>query len=310
MPNTYYDSSLTGEQIEAALTAIDGVVSQENNGKVLAIENGKIVAKSASEWTDTPVLEPLNVTANGDYTPPSGTDGFNSVHVAVPGAGTIEPLSVTENGTYNPPSGVDGYAPVTVSVSGGGGGGLDNFVGSFYIGGVVDVPNKMAGKLAGYFYVKDASYNDLIIDWSQPFEIKCTYKHLTTNRVALFGSMGTYYHAPSIESRPSNDAVWVGISLNGGSWGMTKSIPVSIPTNTWITVTETWDGSTLTVTVDNGTTTVTDTMMPSTIYAGDGSSFQFGNVSSDSNLKGTNWFLNLEQSYIKSNGVTVWGNAS
>ena len=32
--------------------------------------------------------------------------------------GTIEPLSVTQNGTYTPPSGVDGYAPVTVNVSG------------------------------------------------------------------------------------------------------------------------------------------------------------------------------------------------
>lgn len=155
MPNiNYVAQGLDGEQIEAALTAIDGVVSQENNGKVLAIENGKIVAKSASEWTDTPVLEPLSVTENGDYTPGAGVDGFNAVHVAVPGAtlttksitqngtynasqddadgyssvtvnvpggATIEPLTVTQNGTYTPPSGVDGYAPVTVNVSGGGG---------------------------------------------------------------------------------------------------------------------------------------------------------------------------------------------
>lgn len=122
MPDiNYVAQGLDGEQIEAALEAIDGVVTQENNGKVLAIENGKIVAKSASEWTDAPVLEPLSVTANGDYTPGAGVDGFNSVHVAVPGAGNIQPLSVTENGTYDPPSGVDGYAPVTVNVSGGGG---------------------------------------------------------------------------------------------------------------------------------------------------------------------------------------------
>lgn len=152
MPDTYYESELTGAQIENALKAIHGVVSPSNNGKVLAIENGSIVPKSASEWTDTAVLEPLNVSANGDYTPPTGTDGFNSVHVAVPsatlatknitsngtynasqddadgyssvivavpGGATIEPLTVTENGTYNPPSGVNGYAPVTVNVSGG-----------------------------------------------------------------------------------------------------------------------------------------------------------------------------------------------
>ena len=154
MPNTYFDSDLTGEQIDAALKAIDGVVTPENNGKVLVVENGKIVAKSASAWTDAPVLEPLSVAANGDYTPGDGVDGYNAVHVAVPGAtlikksitqngtynasqddadgyssvtvvvpggATIEPLEVTQNGTYNPPSGVDGYSPVTVNVSGGSG---------------------------------------------------------------------------------------------------------------------------------------------------------------------------------------------
>ena len=122
MPNTYFDSELTGAQIEAALNAIHGVVTPTNNGKVLTIEDGAIVAKSASEWTDTPVLEPLSVTANGDYVPESGVDGFNSVHVAVSGGGgaVVQPLSVTANGTYTPPSGVDGYAPVTVNVSGGG----------------------------------------------------------------------------------------------------------------------------------------------------------------------------------------------
>ena len=84
MANTYYDSQLTGEEIEAALEAIDGVIEPSNNGKVLAIENGKIVARSV-QW------------------------GSGAV---------VQSLSVTQNGTYNPPSGVDGYAPVTVNVSG------------------------------------------------------------------------------------------------------------------------------------------------------------------------------------------------
>lgn len=49
MANTYYDSKLTGEEIEAALTAIDRLIVPANNGKVLVIENGKIVAKSVQE---------------------------------------------------------------------------------------------------------------------------------------------------------------------------------------------------------------------------------------------------------------------
>lgn len=122
MPNTYYVAQgLDGEQIEAALEAIDGVVTPENNGKVLVVENGKIVAKSASTWTDAPVLEPVTIRQNGTTTPPTGVDGFNSVTVAVPGAGYIEPLTVTQNGTYTPPSGVDGFSPVVVNVQGGSG---------------------------------------------------------------------------------------------------------------------------------------------------------------------------------------------
>ena len=87
MANTYYDSQLTAAEIEAALEAIDGVIVPANNGKVLAINNGKIEARSV-QWGG--------------------------------GSSVVQPLSVTQNGTYNPPSGVDGYAPVTVDVSGGG----------------------------------------------------------------------------------------------------------------------------------------------------------------------------------------------
>lgn len=121
MPKTYYDSELTGAQIESALEAIHGVVTPSNNGKVLCIVNGAIAAKSASEWGQGAVLEPLSITANGNYTPSAGVDGFSSVTVNVSGGGgaVVQPLSVTQNGTYNPLSGVDGYAPVTVNVSAG-----------------------------------------------------------------------------------------------------------------------------------------------------------------------------------------------
>jgi len=88
MANTYYDSQLTAAEIEAALEAIDGVIVPANNGKVLAINNGKLEARSV-QWGG--------------------------------GGASIEPLSVTQNGTYTAPSGVDGYSPVTVNVSGGGG---------------------------------------------------------------------------------------------------------------------------------------------------------------------------------------------
>ena len=97
MANTYYDSQLTAAEIEAVLEAINGILTQANNGKVLAISNGKLEARSV-QW------------GGG-------------------GGAVVQPLSVTQNGTYNPPSGVDGYAPVTVNVSGGGGGGKPSSAG-------------------------------------------------------------------------------------------------------------------------------------------------------------------------------------
>ena len=51
MANTYYNSQLTAAEIEAALEAVDGLIVPANNGKVIAVENGTLVAKSVSEWT-------------------------------------------------------------------------------------------------------------------------------------------------------------------------------------------------------------------------------------------------------------------
>ena len=122
MANTYYDSQLTAEEIEEVLEAINGILTQANNGKVLAISNGKLEARSVQWGGGEPSIESLSVTENGTYTAPSGVDGYSPITVNVPGSGAVvQPLSVNQNGTYNPPSGVDGYAPVTVNVSGGSG---------------------------------------------------------------------------------------------------------------------------------------------------------------------------------------------
>jgi len=96
MPNTYFDSVLTENQMEAALTAIDRVVVPANNGKVLVVEGGVLAARSVSSITGETDLEPLSVTENGNYYPPVGVDGFSEVHVNVEGGDDgviIEPAS-------------------------------------------------------------------------------------------------------------------------------------------------------------------------------------------------------------------------
>lgn len=52
MASTYYDSTLTAAQIEAALETIAGLIDASNNGKVLYIENAQIVAKDVEEILD------------------------------------------------------------------------------------------------------------------------------------------------------------------------------------------------------------------------------------------------------------------
>lgn len=119
MANTYYDSQLTAEEIEEVLEAINGILTQANNGKVLAINNGKIEARSV-QWGG--------------------------------GSAVVQPLSVTQNGTYNPPSasGVDGYAPVTVNVGGGQTPGLPasvqaDILASAYAGNFIDKQSLWGG---------------------------------------------------------------------------------------------------------------------------------------------------------------------
>lgn len=82
----YYNSELTGEQIENALNAVNGLVSATNNGKILTVENGKLAAKSAIEIQGG-TIDPLSITGNGVYTH-SGFGGYSPITVNVP-AGSI-----------------------------------------------------------------------------------------------------------------------------------------------------------------------------------------------------------------------------
>lgn len=77
----------------------------------IAIANGG----SGGGSSKPPVLEELQITENGTYTPSTGVDGFNPVNVNVPiPTFTTEELSVTANGTYTPST--DGYSKVEVNV--------------------------------------------------------------------------------------------------------------------------------------------------------------------------------------------------
>lgn len=99
-------------------------ILKDNRGKENTFDHETIFVRGVdgelmpfTHGTGNPVLEELEVTENGNYTPSEGVDGFCSVSVNVPDIpAVVQPLEVTENGTYTAPDGVDGYSPVTVNV--------------------------------------------------------------------------------------------------------------------------------------------------------------------------------------------------
>ena len=158
MASTFYDSQLTAAEIEAALEAIDGVIVPANNGKLLGVENGAIVAKPVSDYVDLN-LQAKTATPGASQqviSPDSGYNGLSAVTVegvVAPnliagnikkdvvvkvgtatdddsvmtvtgtfeggGVPTLQAKTATENGVVTPDAGYDGLSQVTVNVPSG-----------------------------------------------------------------------------------------------------------------------------------------------------------------------------------------------
>ena len=101
--------------IESVKTDIKSAI--ENKGVDMTGVSFPGYASKIGEITTSFVTIPLNVSANGTYTPGEGVDGYSQVVVDVPAPQFVtETLSVSANGTYNPGEGIDGYSQVVVDV--------------------------------------------------------------------------------------------------------------------------------------------------------------------------------------------------
>jgi hypothetical protein len=65
-----------------------------------------------------PVVEPITITENGEFTAPEGVDGYNpvNVEVSIPPPPVLVTINIKENGKYVPGFGEDGFDEVTVDV--------------------------------------------------------------------------------------------------------------------------------------------------------------------------------------------------
>lgn len=119
--NTYYgitDSVPTGEAVTDTITT-NGTYQYAPGAGYNAISNATITVNVPTVAAN---LDSKVITANGTYTPPTGTDGWDEISVAVPSDQKPEETltqTISQNGTttYNPTSGsVFSSATITVNV--------------------------------------------------------------------------------------------------------------------------------------------------------------------------------------------------
>lgn len=95
-------------------------IQVKNDGQTVIYNNAKtIVTNDGNRWVpeDETILEELNITSNGDYTP--SLYGYSKVTVNVDTSPSTAEKTITQNGTYiAEDDGVDCYSKVTVNVGG------------------------------------------------------------------------------------------------------------------------------------------------------------------------------------------------
>jgi len=155
--------------------------------------------------------------------------------------------------------------------------------------------------------------NDIFPKWNQPFEICVTFELTSfgSSGHALFGSNSGYWSTPSIEVRPNN-TFWCGWSTNGNSWtdymNIEGSDGVNLKTGTQIVVDAVYDGTNYTVTINDGTNITSKSISVSGAhYYSSSKLLQFGGINTDNNLCAKCEIIDLSNTYIKENGVLIWG---
>ena len=224
--------------------------------------------------------------------------------------GSVELIEkiITANGVYvAEDDSADGYSKVTVDVGGP----------SFAINGNSSFmyEDGWIGPFAdGQKYIVPVLNGQIVKpDWRQPFEINVAFKvsGSVSRSQVLFGAQQDYFYCPSIELSSGLSGIWCGFSTTGYNWNYSCMFSASefpISTGVEITIHAEWDGTTYTVTVSNGEITLTKSIIPSgTHYFNTNYNLEFGGISTSSNHNAAYVKIDLRKTYLKQNGVLVWG---
>lgn len=304
------------QSIVNALNAVNSdvlpVVSSSDSGKFLMVDSSGDWKVESGNLVPAPT-ETKNITENGLYDVSNYANA--SVNVSGGSGDTIVSKTIRANGTYYASyDEADGYNPVIVDVEGTKA--IPPIMMSSKANNYVSIKgNEISGftNVDNYFTPLNESGNLLDIDWSLPFEVFVSVKISNTiNRSqVLFGALNGFYYAPSIEFGANNSNIWCGFTTNGSSWTNSLNFSkdeISLPLNTEITIKAVWNGTTYSVTVNNGTDELTKSVTPSSAhYHNSNYKIEFGGIAKSNVHTAQYVSMNLSKMYIKNDGVLVWG---
>lgn len=174
-------------------------------------------------------------------------------------------------------------------------------------------------KVKNIAHINGVIHPNCTIDYTKPWEIKLTFAPVfsTNKTLVLCGTVGSNYLNPSCQLRLGNPDIWCGYSISGNKWDYSIAVPIDlndiVSGETYVLILG-WTGekyhmkllSKDGIEMYSGETAVTDEHRHVANPSGNGL-FCFGNNANSSSNYFTGDF-DLKSSYIKNDGLTIWGN--
>lgn len=153
----------------------------------------------------------------------------------------------------------------------------------------------------------------LIMDYTIPWEIgvRFRFKEAPTSKQTMAGSYNGYYKSPNIELNDFDRySIWLGYSTSGSRWDVQKTISTGeqLELDKWYFVKAGWTGieGYLAITDDFETYHTESWEQETPAYSGTDSLPIFGMSNNRYNIC-TKTEIDLDNTYIKSDGVLIWG---